>query len=963
MNKHKKVVLIIFSFLTLITLASCSSNSKINSTFPLGDLTEKNYATSKYGSISEVELYNSLRHTGYEKIESTLKNQMYKDYIALVDYDNNEEHRNKVNLAILKTMYNVTDEVAYNKIPQWQKNQLKLRFITERESRKNPITTDSFTIEVKDEKNSNITKVDIDWKQNDEIKKTIIDEFIVDVAIEVKAMQDLLTLSYKETVDSVSNDYYISEDDIEKFYHERFKYYGKSQAIVLKFINRSQADRISESFIESSNPENNISQYIAMYNNLYKTREELTIDNYLNDENVNFSKDIDHLGLSSFSGEVENLVVNKMKDNDFFSTPKNVDGNYYMIYKISSDKIKEWYELDKTSDEFQKIQDEIRSILLDTEYSSDYQTKLRSDREKLFNEEANFLVYDPFVAYQQYIMNKENFKFTNKFNDDLIYEFSFVIKADGVLYTEDKTISASLSVREYYDITEDKYGTEVSYELISLEFARHKDQTNFYNSLTNDEIKAVTDEINSEVKKFKKGKNPNFPKKIGESIFLYSSYGATTKAEAIELLKTELVVNKISSYIGTHTTDGKNFDQNDYFFNQFAKIYEDFYENQFDTTISHILISVDEDNDGNFENPYDYANSLSDSLRTKFEDEVVLLANTIIAETNMITNKNIDSLKSIKYSYEQGDKIYSSDSNETWNKFKTTFNFVLTVESLGSVSNSNFDQYELSFSKRAKELYQRFTQEPEEPEQPEEPDENSRNSKLGPIQRDFSDSFEELHENGYLEFSDENDEKLIATSQLATTSYGFHILNLESISDKDSSLFTKDNDYKPSDSDFYDFENRSITVIPDGTDEDDKPDKTLITNLYSENKYASPNQLFVYYYEYNTDEGIVNMKSSLESSIRPSFDQIVEVIDNLEFHNLKIYMYIGKVDFAQSRIDNEINKKVRKITEYNIFELDVDKGIIKGPDKDGNGVFDRLDYKFYELYLINWRVDLSTYKI
>ncbi len=876
MKKIKRLFSLMVCLLGIITLASCSS-SKVNQEVPYGTIDNSVYASISNASITNRELYDYLRKDALSVVYQDMKEKLFADVIALCDYENDADDKEKINETIISEIYGVSTVDAYKKLTEDSKRVSIEKYIDQR-FKEGKIVTESQL------------QVSIETIDGEEVFVATFPEVLVkdkaySIGLEKYAKAEIKKIYNEKYVDGKKNKFYISEDDIRGYYHNYGKKYNTSQAIVIKFLSQAQAEKImnevlGKSYIDLNQSQEDIIQdYINIYNAQYVYREKLNAEDYLESSYVNFIVNNEKNELSALSSQFEDVFL-KMEDNQAFSKARNLDGSFYLVYRINSPEIIEWEELEAGDEAvFEQKKEETLGYLIDSKNTSTYQSELVSDRyDEIYD--ANALeIYDPVIA-ALYNASYSDYELANKFNKNLVYSFTY------------NDVEYSMTPEELFEKMEKLYGMDTAIGYLVNEYAMSNSV--LVAKIESDTISDYTDELDSDIKSFKKGKT-SYSKKIGLSAYLTLKYGFSTRALVLE--KYYLASNartELYSYFGSHTTDGVNFDKDDKLFTNLMNITQKIYEESFTTKISHILISVDDEGNGEAVNPELYIQNLpNESKRDEFKRALLELSQAIISEAKILSLSLTysEALQYIVTAYNNGYKV-PSQGNVTWDSYKK-FNFTLKFEDLGEITYITSANYVSQFADEVKNLYNRF-----------------------------KDDDASIKDKGYLQFTSTG-ESIDSIEDLCTTTYGYHILNIYSVAQPKSSQFLPSSDSQSDeDGQYLEYEHLKIVIEPDNDDDDEEPQRYLYANSYSDFDYPSTNQLFIYFYE-TLNGGVKSIKSSKQTAIGNVFSGVYSRYVSNNFQNYRVFTMLPELHFANddandSKLKNYIHILERTIDNYNI---------------------------------------------
>ena len=398
-----------------------------------------------------------------------------------------------------------------------------------------------------------------------------------------------------------------------------------------------------------------------------------------------------------------------------------------------------------------------------------------------------------------------------------------------------------ITVADFYSKLEKLLGLTTSLDYFTNEVLLN---SKYADKLTDKDLEAIDKEYKTAVESFEKGSyaSNGLPASVGKDVFLFAYFGSTNEAE----IKNQFKSQKIWEYYLKEKPEN-------YFAlaEAFSKQYHDKY---FDLSVKHILLTADFDSDGTPDDPELFMNKLSEEKQTAFTNAIVAAMDAIVKEVNYIVEKDYSSLVDaldyvLREFYANGTLL--SDTTKTWSFYKDEFNLGLTIEDLSSVSSSTYSQYVKEFGIGVQKLYAQLSEE----------------KKL---------------DDDYLASSVSNIDELIKTS------YGYHILGVYNSGNVTSALYTKDNDSSE--------QYVNIKVEVNG-------EKVTIENAYSENKWASINQIRIYDAQVNTEDGITDLPSAVKTYISKFYTTFTTRFNNESFRNILLAKTELTIDFADANND------------------------------------------------------------
>ena len=398
-----------------------------------------------------------------------------------------------------------------------------------------------------------------------------------------------------------------------------------------------------------------------------------------------------------------------------------------------------------------------------------------------------------------------------------------------------------ITVADFYSKLEKLLGLTTSLDYFTNEVLLN---SKYADKLTDKDLETIDNEYKTAVESFEKDSyaSSGLPASVGKDVFLFAYFGSTNETE----IKNQYKSQKIWEYYLKEKPEN-------YFAlaEAFSKQYHDKY---FDLSVKHILLTVDFDSDGTPDDPELFMNKLSEEKQTAFTNAIVTAMDAIVKEVNYIVEEDYSSLVDaldyvLREFYANGTLL--SDTTKTWSFYKDEFNLGLTIEDLSSVSSSTYSQYVKEFGIGVQKLYAQLSEE----------------KKL---------------DDDYLASSVSNIDELIKTN------YGYHILGVYNSGNVTSALYTKDNDSSE--------QYVNIKVEVNG-------EKVTIENAYSENKWASINQIRIYDAQVNTEDGITDLPSAVKTYISKFYTTFTSRFNNESFRNILLAKTELTIDFALANND------------------------------------------------------------
>lgn len=762
----------------------------------------------------------------------------------------------------------------------------------------------------------------------------------------------------------------------------------KNQAIVVKFASKAQAEKyinLVEKKLGYGLNKDGITKdevknfYFELFNAYYKTKHIDSIEALAESEYTSFISNneknemTDELGSTAVTFMTENMVDEDSTEENgkyYLAEPFNISGDnvYYMCYRGYIYEGDDWDDLSKENQKRlintyidNRIVESwatetyantlVEAILADTSYT------LTADDSK--RSVLDLKIFDPVYENQYYNSYSNSYDFVSKGSYDSSYVFtlSYTDNTVGSL-----TTSYSYSVSDSYDELNSKYGVSKATSLLATKYLTN---TILLDKVDSDTISGYRDGLKKAIKSFKKN-DTSYSKKMGLSNYLVLQYGFDNQDDIVNynLMGSDLL-SAFNSYYGSFWTDGQYVSEDDVLRNEAIKLqigenllkfndvnglmgkFKTFankkYDEYYSLDISHILISVDYDHDGNNDDPEDFLKDLSEADRNLFRKDILTLADAIVKEAAIInTSKKVEALQFIAKVFNNPGYDYTLQCDayrgKKWSEFTTNFEFSLRAEDLDTIDYSNGSNYVEEFTDAVKDLYKKITGE------------------------GYSDVKDNLSDYGYWNYEpytykdkDDNDSKkhtVEATknnkvdinasdlSQLTQTTYGWHMLYAYDITKQttckfeasnDSSLSSNvtnsngkkmysyvdkkdDNKVKLCDEDFYNankgneddfssfkkldsiktWEYQDIIVYKNDLDTT-SDDNVVYVSGYSSSEKPSEEQLFIYFMEMTNKGSVTSMRSTTTTAVKNLFTDVMSRYSNSTFQTYRLYKQIGNI--------------------------------------------------------------------
>jgi len=730
----KKIFILITLLVLSLSLFSCKKDSEdLNTNIPMGNLSSTTYATLGDLSISEKEIYNLIRSSGYELFVEELSNALVAQKVSssnVVEQD--------VLDAINEACYGTTkldtlnDETKASYVKQFISNMQILGLTATEEN----IYTNSVV--------KYFTKTVMKTMYAKSLLTSSNSKYFYQNKYEMEDGKNLLD----ENDEKISNPYYVSEDDLKSYYNSNMKDDQEVKVVILGFTSMQDAIlRFAEQGLTIDNTTGLVDyeeltdaeileKYLAVYNATHQSNK--TVDDLA----------LDKESLNKYNSSLVKLI-NELEANEYTKRVEQISGTNYLVFKASDLDEVEYENL--TEPEKQEVVNEKIDALVTTSVANSLVTELI--------EESDIVIYDPLFSKYFKAEHKDYEPLTNA-NWKAEYN-NYVAKLND----------AYLTVADFYNALEPVLGptNAAGHFADSLLLKLHSDL------ITEDDLKEINNSIASTKSSFEEGTLTDYPTTLTEDEFNFVYYGANSSDEVVDKLKVQKIWNYLLSkypdslfntYAPVEEAQGEEGEDETpepelLSTGILVKYVEQYYENYFALSINHILISIDYDMDGSLDDPELLLNKFDDTEKEAFNNALNELANAILAEVNYFVNLEgvkADHLSAMQFVQKQfaSSKDLFSDPTKNWADYKL-YNFSVKVESLGSVSTSNASNYVKPFSNAVKELYKTLKAEGKE------------SSKYLPLS--------------------------VTLDDLVQTNYGYHILTSTGTTSLSSATYTSDKEY------------------------------------------------------------------------------------------------------------------------------------------------------------------------
>lgn len=906
MNK-KKLLLPAFLFASLLTFTACSKESRnVNVPYANLDLTASiAKSTDKDINLSLDTYYSKLRYSGYNLVTEKIKSAFYsKNFTAFKDllFKNYNELTNDELIALsydgkaisqarfdeLKSKYikSISDDLAtaiistttyegYSELKPTEADSDYAKAVYKYIQNKNKTgyeLDNSYISFAKDNEEDNHILLDLNkfYEKGSKIVDTYIldyaEDFYVGSEVYKIADQEYIYATDDETGSKTKNSLYLfNEDKYESTFNTYYKTYGTYNAVVITFASRKEAMQTIEAVFGSANYDiSSLDDYLALYNYYYSSQKEDGNEFKITDDVFNYTVSSTDAGFDNLVSGVKELITDILKDGEFLTEPRNLSGNYVLVYRNSavyeasgnSTQLK-YDDLDEATKKayVEKIQTKLIEENISTYATTVFKKLIKN---------SDLKIYDPIFETKFYNSYTDQYNLINKddFNNELILKLG----------------DTEYKVTDFYNEASLEYGLNIITEYFEQGYAL-KYVSDY---VSEDTQKSNSESLKTVVDAFKKGNNSTYSKSIGLENFLVANYGFKTEDEvlnyyfnaksALSTYLAKTIYEEWATLDQTKSTDDTKYytlsSECETLMNTLLSAGNSNYEDIFNINLDHILIFVDFDNDGNPDDPTKYLEKHPD-LVTDFNNALNALVKAIYQEAlcaDYKGNSLYSILSYISAQFVKGSELRAGDLNgdgntDTWDDYKSLFHFQLKAEKLASdsdITQTSVSNFVKPFAEYVKDLYKKAVE-----------DDVTVDKEYGVF---FTPTDGKL--------TQATDVDKVSVDTICETQYGYHLLVLNSYSGPDSLVFSASKD----DPNGYQAE---IKLLID-EDEDNSDNNIYITiNSYNEDSAtaATLNQLFIYYIE--TKNGAsTSLDSKIYATLQTLFSDVISTFTSSNFQNL-----------------------------------------------------------------------------
>ena len=823
-NRFFKRILCMLTLVSLVLgLVACKNVKTV-----YGELTDTVYFQQGDFKLTEKDLYDlmlsnktSSSFSFVNAINEIVNQKVLAKYLEEVDQNWETEYKEKAQDLVKKSVYGTDEDEAIAKLSSTSKS-VQIKQFLDSQLTKGIVADDIFADEILNS-----------------YKYQFATERFARQILEVEVTQEFVKDEDGEDTEE-KNTYYIDDEAIEDYYDANYKGQNDFAVVAISFTNLNEAEQALQNknvksykgelyYVPAGTNyntiinEGNVSNYtkltekevvllfVQLYVELFpnttitssdltslegKTVEEIVTELSTNEIFADFQKDYEDF--KSENSALSSFVATKLKvENEenadvlprYTATPASISNTYHLVYKLTDGTDKE-------------LNDELKAEIKEELIKNKLTTAYTNNKLALLSAEYTYSIFDGHIAnvYESLGYELGDVKAT----ENLLLSVKVEANEDlGI--TEDLTVT--VSVKELYTKLEKTLGMTVAIE------AAYKNAllstTKYDSEITKDEMDDFKDAAKQVIKDFKNNSYSSYglSSNVGEKTFLKLYFGLDNKDDLVEKY---YKLNKRSELFLADMESNLKQNNNDYY-ETLAKYSQSYYEKYFSVSVGHVLVYTDFDLDGTPDNPETYTaeqKALVDEKAYELQVHFYEKAKNLVGKLN-------SSLEYLAKEFTKANKYDTTSYNAAGNTYGELkkLGFFAKYENLGNVTSDNYTSYDKVFAGKVTSLMEAALEE----------------------NFDFEDDQEYL-------------QKLTSVNDLAVSSFGYHMLILSKLDDKEdlSAKYTSDNDY-----------GNSYKEI--------KYDEVVL-DAYSENDYLSRNQIEIYMREKDLSSGIKNLPTDVKTA-------------------------------------------------------------------------------------------------
>ena len=656
-NYIKKIVAFLLVLFVGISLVACDDDKEVeyNSTVPYGSITTDVYASLGESKLTNKQLYDDMRATGY----TTFTNMLLEKLIPAQELkDLSEEKIDELKELINKQCFGTTE---LDKLNEATKKDAIKKY------------TDNFALlNVKVTSNAEGTELTYNDEvleyylpqlaQQDYAKSLILtnkeSKYYYENEFQIEN-GTTLTEEHDGHTHDLENPYYITEDDYQAQYEKNRAEDDEYEVVIVAFNTLNDAIAAVGGKNVTITPEVIKAAYAKQY--AYKGEADYT---YTSKE------------LSVYNSSLVSLIQN-MEDGEYTKTPVQFGKNVYLVHLIAgTPEVGDYNKADEAA---------LREDIVEGFVTSSFISTVVGEYVK----SCTLTIYDPVYDALYAAENEDHTRLTASAG---IGDGKTLAK---IVTPDNKEIT--ISVDEFYTELEQLLGVTTTLDYFLNEVLLSKGYT-----LTDKE----KEEIEKEIKEILETFNDNgyasygYPSTIGEDTFKFVYFGTADD----DRIYSQYEAQKMWDYIVDEKPEN--------YYEILEAVGKQYYESYFNLSVKHVLVFVDYDMDGTPDDPELYFQNFDDATVSAIKTDIAKLMDAIVKEANYIYAQGYmtltDALTYVGTEYYANGKVLHTSEDDTWESFKT-YNLGVTIEDLGAVNTSNASNYVTEFGVGVHELYKELS--------------------------------------------------------------------------------------------------------------------------------------------------------------------------------------------------------------------------------------------------------------
>lgn len=639
-----------------------------------------------------------------------------------------------------------------------------------------------------------------------------------------------------------------------------------------------------------------LAKFFEIYNFVYPYKTAIdtslypTVEDVLNDPNF-VNDDEENLGVftklftdypdaqTSLRSYIYNTLSTDEDGTRYTATPRSYGSYYFITFKLK-DHNEDIVDYVNEDDELIIYSDEEEKTL--TDYAKEYfdeitKTKLTNSYiESKFSEkldEAKIVIFDEILHLH---LEREGLPVTMSKKNNA----NVVVKVD----------ETEILVDDLFELLAQKIGPTIAMDLAVKQVLFNSD----YMDEITDEMKAEYEEnVENVIRQFSQNayEQSGMPASMGRKNFLRLAFSSETIEEAVERVYIRNELERLF-FIDYERFYGEDV------YEKFTTLANRAKQQFFTITSSHLLISVDMDEDDNPDKPEEFFETLTEQ-QVLFYKEMVTELMQLIHDRASKHSSFAAGLRSVVNDFNDSTKFRTDlcDAEEdieyrpecTWAKYKR-HGFFLEFQELGTIqNNANYPDSESGWDERFFERLQYLHQE---------------------IKEEYYDVDEKFP-------SQVLDDRPIDYDGVLETNFGWHLILVTDGDVSTSAKFTYDDDT------YIDSDDRDLKIFEEITVKD-RDGNDVILNAYSDDEYISVNQTRIFFYESTTDRGVVSIPNEVLSTIN---NYLAPIKSKYETNFMKMHLLnklFSETDYSfanqksLTKLEGILEVNKRQFLEYSV---------------------------------------------